>query len=62
MKKENKKAIEKAVRIILKAIGENPRRLGLKDTPRRIADMYDDIFAGVKHDPKRELKTYQAKN
>ena len=62
MKKENKKAIEKAVRIILKAIGENPRRLGLKDTPRRIADMYDEIFAGVKHDPKSELKTYQAKN
>lgn len=62
MKKENKKAIEKAVRIILKAIGENPRRLGLKDTPRRIADMYDEIFAGVKHDPKRELKTYKAKN
>lgn len=57
-----KDVIEKAVVSILKAIGENPERDGLKDTPRRIADMYEEIFAGVKRDPKKELKTYTAKN
>ncbi len=62
MKKENREVIEKSVRAILKAIGEDPKRQGLKDTPRRIADMYDEIFIGVKQDPKRELKTYKAKN
>jgi GTP cyclohydrolase I len=62
MKKENREAIEKAVRTILKAIGEDAKRPGLKDTPRRIADMYDEIFVGVKQDPKKELKTYKAKN
>jgi GTP cyclohydrolase I len=62
MKKENREAIEKAVRTILKAIGEDSKRPGLKDTPRRIADMYDEIFVGVKQDPKKELKTYKAKN
>ena len=62
MKKENREVIEKSVRAILKAIGEDPKRPGLKDTPRRIADMYDEIFVGVKQDPKKELKTYKAKN
>jgi GTP cyclohydrolase I len=62
MKKANKQLIEKAVRTILKAIGEDPQRLGLKDTPRRIADMYEEIFVGIKQDPKKELKTYTAKN
>lgn len=57
-----KDVIEKAVGSILKAIGENPERDGLKDTPRRIANMYEEIFAGIKRDPKRELKTYTAKN
>jgi GTP cyclohydrolase I len=57
-----KDAIEKAVVMILKAIGEDPERDGLKDTPRRIAGMYEEIFAGVKRDPKKELKTYTAKN
>lgn len=58
----NEKEIEKAVKIILKAIGEDLTRHGLKDTPRRIAHMYKDIFAGITKDPKKELKTYEAKN
>jgi len=62
MSNVNKEMIEKAVLSILKAIGEDPNRDGLKDTPRRIANMYEEIFAGVKRDPKRELKTYTAKN
>ncbi len=58
----DKKKIEQAVRILLKAIGEDIDRDGLKETPRRVAEMYEEIFSGVKMDPKKELKTYRAKN
>lgn len=62
-KKEiEKKVIEQAVTSILKAIGEDVDRDGLRDTPRRIADMYAEIFAGIHRDPRKELKTYTAKN
>ncbi len=42
--------------MILEAVGENPRREGLADTPRRVAEMYAEIFAGIDQDPKNELK------
>ncbi len=58
----DRKKIEKAVKIMLKAIGEDMNRDGLKDTPRRVAEMYEEIFAGVKQDPKKQLKTYRTKN
>lgn len=58
----NKKRIEEAVKVILKAIGEDLNRDGLRDTPRRIANMYEEIFAGINRDPLKELKTYRAKN
>ncbi len=58
----DKRKIEKAVSEILNAIGENPKREGLKDTPKRVASMYDEIFSGVRKDPKKELKTYKTKN
>jgi len=58
----NRKKIEEAVRIILTAIGEDLNRDGLRDTPRRIASMYEEIFAGINRDPLKELKTYKAKN
>jgi len=61
-KKINNKKIEKAIEAILEAIGEDVNRDGLKDTPRRVAKMYEEIFAGVNQDPKRELKTYKTKN
>jgi GTP cyclohydrolase I len=44
-------AAEAAVRALLQAIGEDPNRDGLRDTPRRIADMYAEIFAGLHADP-----------
>ena len=46
-----KKAIEKAVRTILKNIGEDPNRQGLQRTPERIARMYDEFTAGYHVDP-----------
>jgi len=44
-----------AVQSILEAIGEDPQREGLRDTPRRIADMYAEIFAGLAIDPAEYL-------
>lgn len=49
-------AIEEAVRTILKAVGEDPDRPGLLDTPRRVARMYQEMFAGLKSDPARHLR------
>ena len=47
--------IRKAVAIIIKAIGENPNREGLVDTPKRVAEMYAELFMGLDVDPKEEL-------
>ncbi|HCM90807.1 MULTISPECIES: GTP cyclohydrolase I FolE [Vagococcus] len=44
---ENKQIIEDAVKQILKAIGENPDREGLKNTPKRVAKMYDEVFGSL---------------
>lgn len=49
-------AIEDAVRTILKAVGEDPQRAGLEETPRRVARMYAEMFAGLHMDPSRHLK------
>lgn len=54
----DKAKIERAVRDILEAIGEDPHREGLRDTPKRIARMYEEIFAGLKVDPKDHLEIY----
>ena len=47
--------IEKAVRMILEAVGEDPEREGLVGTPRRIADMYEELFEGLTIDPTEYL-------
>ena len=52
----NKIKIEKAVRQILEAIGEDPQRKDLLETPRRVAQMYEEIFSGIKQDPEKELE------
>jgi GTP cyclohydrolase I len=50
------KKIEQAVRTILEAVGEDPDRAGLRQTPRRVAHMYLEMFSGLKEDPSRHLK------
>ncbi len=50
--------IEKAVRSILEAIGEDPEREGLKSTPRRVAELYQRIFSGIGQDPTENLTLY----
>ena len=52
----DKKKIEKAVRDILEAIGENPKRRDLLATPSRVADMYEEIFSGTSRDAAKELE------
>ena len=52
----DKLKIQKAVRQILEAIGENPKRQDLLETPRRVAQMYEEIFSGIKQDPEKELE------
>ncbi|QDU88672.1 GTP cyclohydrolase 1 [Pirellulimonas nuda] len=49
-------AIEAAVRTILSAVGEDPDREGLIDTPRRVAKMYAEMFSGLRLDPSRHLQ------
>src|SRR6201996_2599297 len=49
--------IERAVREILFAVGENPDREGLLKTPNRVARAYAELMAGLAEDPRRHLKT-----
>ncbi len=51
----DKAKIMTAVTSIIKAIGEDPEREGLVDTPRRVADMYAELFMGLGKNPKEEL-------
>jgi GTP cyclohydrolase I len=53
----NHEQIEHAVRLIIEAIGEDPNREGLLDTPKRVAKMYAEVFSGLKEDPKEHFKT-----
>jgi GTP cyclohydrolase I len=52
----DKKRIEKAFREIIIAIGEDPDREGLKETPARVARMYEELFAGLEKDPRDHMK------
>lgn len=57
----NKKKIEEAVRDILEAIGEDPDREDLKETPRRVAEMFEEVFSGLSRDPEKELEVLLSK-
>src|SRR4051812_39388785 len=48
--------IERAVREILIAIGDDPDRDGLKDTPSRVARMYEEVFSGLRDEPGQHLQ------
>lgn len=56
----DKDKIEKAVRMIIEAVGEDSTREGLLETPKRVARMYEEIFKGLNKDAKEELsKTFE---
>ena len=50
--------IQRAVREILEAVGENPDREGLLETPARVARMYEEIFAGLHSNPMDVMKVF----
>ncbi len=54
----DREKIEKAVRDILEAIGEDPNREGLKETPNRVARMYEEVFSGLSEDAHTHLKLF----
>lgn len=59
----NKEKIEQAVRLLLEGIGEDCDREGLKETPGRVARMYEEIFAGMDQSAGEHLsKTFTAEN
>lgn len=51
----DRKKIEEGMRLILDGIGEDAGRPGLIDTPRRVADLYAEIFSGIDQDPMAHL-------
>ena len=50
--------IERAVREILAAVGEDPDREGLLETPKRVARMYAELFSGLHQDPRKHLQKF----
>lgn len=55
----DKDKIERGIRLILEGIGEDPERSGLRETPRRVACMYEEIFSGLKTPPEELLKSIE---
>ncbi|HZA27897.1 MAG TPA: GTP cyclohydrolase I FolE [Actinomycetota bacterium] len=51
MQEPDPPSIEEGIRLVLEGIGEDVGRPGLKETPRRVAQMYGEIFAGMQEDP-----------
>jgi GTP cyclohydrolase IA len=56
-----KEKIQKAVKALLEAVGEDPGREGLKNTPRRVADFYEEALSGFSVDPRKILTVYYEK-
>ncbi len=57
MKEVDLKRIEKAVHEILEAVGEDPNREGLKDTPARVGRMYAELLEGMQHEPSEHMQS-----
>ncbi|MFS1518155.1 GTP cyclohydrolase I FolE [Bacillus sp. SCS-151] len=53
----NYEQLEHAMKLIIEAVGEDPNREGLLDTPKRVAKMYAEVFAGLNEDPKEHFQT-----
>lgn len=53
----NHEKIQEGFRMIIEAVGEDPEREGLKETPARIARMYEEVFQGLNQDPKEYFAT-----
>ncbi|MBM3326278.1 MAG: GTP cyclohydrolase I FolE [Calditrichaeota bacterium] len=58
----NEDKIQRAIRMLLEGIGENPDREGLRDTPARIARMFREIYAGVGVEPAEKITLFTSEN
>lgn len=58
----DKKKIETAIKMILEAIGEDPKREDLLATPARVAEMYEEVFSGIKQKPEEALEVLLAED
>lgn len=58
----DKKKIEQGISLVLEGIGEDLKREGLKDTPRRVANMYEEIFRGKEEDITKVVQVTFAEN
>jgi GTP cyclohydrolase I len=54
--------VERAVRLLLDGVGEDSSRQGLRDTPRRVCDLYEEILSGMWQDPAEKLKSIRAEH
>ena len=55
----DRKKIEKGIRLVLEGVGEDVERPGLQETPRRVAELYAEIFSGIDRDPMEHLVPVQ---
>ncbi len=58
----DKKKIIKSVKLFLEGIGEDPERGGLQETPRRVAEMCEEIFAGIGVDAGKQIKVLKSED
>ena len=58
----DREKMEYHIRGLLEAIGEDPDRDGLLETPKRVANMYEELFSGLNEDPKKHLKLFNEKS
>ena len=58
----DKKKIMKSVKLFLEGIGEDPERGGLKDTPKRVAEMCEEIYAGIGIDAGKQIKVLKSED
>jgi GTP cyclohydrolase I len=52
----DKKKIAKAIKMVLEAVGDDPKRADLLGTPQRVAQMYEEVLSGIEQDPGKQLE------
>jgi len=59
IERTNPQVVESKIRDLIKYIGDNPDREGLKETPKRVAKSYKELFSGYQQDPAEIMKTFK---